>query len=70
MVTAAYSSDSVFAGVDVSKLRLDLSLGHRPFSVANDAAGVSCLLARLPKTGMGLIAVEATGGYERCWSIS
>ena len=26
---------------------------------------MSSLLARLPKTGMGLIAVEATGGYER-----
>jgi transposase len=59
------SSDSVFAGVDVSKHRLDLSVGHRSFSVANDAAGVTKLMARLPRTGMGLIAIEATGGYER-----
>jgi transposase len=73
VASAVVSSAPVFAGVDVSKYRLDLSVGQRSFSVTNDAAGVKQLLSRLPKTGVGLVAVEATarlsspksGGYER-----
>ena len=65
VASAVVSSTPVFAGVDVSKYRLDLSVGQRSFSVTNDAAGVKQLLSRLPKTGVGLVAVEATGGYER-----
>lgn len=65
VASAVVSAAPVFAGVDVSKYRLDLSVGRRSFSVTNDAAGVKQLLSRLPKTGVGLVAVEATGGYER-----
>ena len=65
MVRCLSSFQPIFAGADVSKHRLDFCMDGRSFSVTNDAAGVNRLLERLPQTGMGLIAVEATGGYER-----
>ncbi len=65
MVSCLSSPGPLFAGADVSKHRLDFCVDGRSFSVANDPAGVARLLKQLPQTGMGLIAVEATGGYER-----
>lgn len=61
----------LFVGADVSKHRLDVYLpGRPPLSLANDARGVRQLLRRLDRAAVdpaavGLIAVEATGGYER-----
>ena len=62
------SSIQLYAGVDVSKGRLDVSL--RPtgdsFRVPNDAAGIDELLARLEEARPALVVVlEATGGFER-----
>jgi transposase len=56
-----------FAGADVSKSRLDLHRtdGQKPVSVPNDPKGVRRLIGKLQGTTLGLIAVEATGGYER-----
>lgn len=57
-----------YAGVDVSKGRLDAHL--RPtgeaFGVANDAAGIDGLVARLVGgPPVALVVLEASGGYER-----
>jgi transposase len=57
----------LFAGADVSKYCLDLhrSDGRKPLSVANDRDGVRRLIGQLRGSALSLIAVEATGGYER-----
>lgn len=60
-----------YAGVDVSKDRLDVHLrrggsgGETSFAVSNDEAGVEALLERLLEARPTLIVLEATGGYER-----
>ncbi len=63
------STDEVlYAGIDVSKDRLDVAL--RPtaqeecFAFANDQAGIDSLLARLFETSPTLVVLEATGGLE------
>lgn len=58
----------VYAGVDVSKNRLEVAL--RPtgacWSVPNDQAGIDELLGRLREEAPpALVIVEATGGFER-----
>ena len=57
----------IFVGVDVSKSRLDVRLSDEPapLSVPNDPHGVGSLLRRLSRRPVRLLAVEATGGYER-----
>ena len=61
----------LFVGVDVSKARLDVCLGDgsAPLPLPNDRRGVASLLRRLRRRPdgrpVGLLAVEATGGYER-----
>jgi transposase len=59
----------VFAGVDVSKDRLDLARSDRGAveAYANDPAGVAALVAALAGAGAALqaVAVESTGGLER-----
>lgn len=56
----------MFVGIDVSKGRLDVAV--RPTSeswqVSNDTAGVEALCERLKSFSVGLIVLEATGGYE------
>lgn len=56
----------VYAGVDVSKARLDVAV--RPsgefFSAANDKPAVSRLAKRLAALDCTRVVVEATGGYE------
>lgn len=54
-------------GIDVSKDRLDVHVlaSGQAFFVANDAAGVEALAARLAVLSPGLVALEATGGLER-----
>lgn len=58
-----------FAGVDVSKNRLDAAIGSgeaglEVVSVANDAAGIAELVERFCSAGVSMVALEATGGYE------
>ena len=58
--------ERIFAGIDISKDRLDMHL--RPlsevFAVANDGKGMEELADRLRALGVSLAVVEATGGYE------
>lgn len=53
------------AGVDVCKQHLDVCLGTVDRRVANDANGWDELVAMLQRAGVDLVALEATGGYER-----
>jgi transposase len=58
--------DATYVGIDVSKDRLDVHV--RPtgetFAVARDGEGLAALVARLTSLKPGLVAVEATGGFE------
>ena len=58
--------ERLFAGIDVSKDRLDVHV--RPtgesFGVASDEAGLTRVLARMHALQPRLIVLEATGGYE------
>jgi transposase len=57
-----------FVGVDVAKDKLDLARSDSPQQVLtfpNTPDGVARLLAHLRPLAPALIAVEATGGYER-----
>lgn len=58
---------TIVLGIDVSKRQLDCHL--RPsgdaFSVGNNAAGIKTLLGRLTDHKAELVALEASGGYER-----
>jgi transposase len=62
-----------YAGVDVSKERLDVCLqrsheaghGDDTFSVSNDSVGTETLVARLVEERPALVILEATGGFER-----
>lgn len=61
-------STTLYAGVDVSKGRLDVAL--RPtgecFAVPNDDAGIDSLVDRLRRASCpALVVLEATGGFER-----
>lgn len=55
-----------FVGIDVSKDRLDVHVlpSGEAFSVARDGRGLDELLTALRFRSVGLIAIEATGGYE------
>ena len=59
----------LYAGIDVSKRRLDTAL--RPtdehFGLPNDPAGIDTLVGRLSEAGARpkLVVLEATGGFER-----
>jgi transposase len=59
--------DAVFVGIDVSKDKLDVHvvpLGQS-FTVARDSEGLAELNRQLGSlTGIALVAVEATGGFE------
>jgi transposase len=52
-------------GVDVSKAHLDVRLENEDQRLTNDSAGWGQIVAKLKKVGVGLVVVEATGGYER-----
>ncbi len=58
---------SVFVGIDVSKVRLDVAVrpSRDPLSVAYDATGITAVLTQLSEWHPTLIVVEATGGLER-----
>lgn len=59
--------DAIVIGIDVSKDRLDVRVepAAQTFEVSNDAAGVDELAVRLAKLSPKLVALEATGGFER-----
>lgn len=59
--------DAIVVGIDVSKERLDVVLrpGGTHFSVARTGAGIEALVARLKQEAPRLVAIEATGGFER-----
>jgi transposase len=67
-VVSSSTNEVVYAGIDVSKARLDLAL--RPtteeecFGFANDSAGIDSLVARLKEVRPMLVLLEATGGLE------
>jgi len=56
----------MFVGIDVSKDRLDVHLlpGDEAFAVARHGEGLEELVERLRTLPLGLIVLEATGGYE------
>jgi len=58
---------AVYVGIDVSKDRLDIARSDEatPHSVSNDVAGIAQLVGFLRASPIALIAIEATGGYER-----
>jgi transposase len=58
--------DALYVGIDVSKDRLDVHVHPtgEAFAASRDARGVGELAARLQALSPGLIAVEATGGFE------
>ncbi|MCW5747882.1 MAG: IS110 family transposase [Alphaproteobacteria bacterium] len=55
------------AGIDVSKHKLDVHVlpGNRTFTVSRDRRGLADLVRRLRKAGVGEVALEASGDYER-----
>jgi hypothetical protein len=64
----------LFAGVDVSKDRLDVCLRwseperhneEEAFVIAYDDSGIDALLSRLLEERTVLVILEATGGFER-----
>src|SRR5215212_9929418 len=64
---SATTPTSCYAGVDVSKGRLDIFL--RPMqehlSVPNDEAGIGALVSRLEQACPALVVLESSGGFER-----
>jgi transposase len=59
------SASAICVGIDVSKGCLDVAARPGdPFQVANDAAGVGRLVERLRALPVGLVVLEATGGFE------
>jgi transposase len=58
---------AVFAGVDVSRDRLDLFVDgmKKTKRFANDQPGVAKLIESLEPADLAAVAVESTGGYER-----
>lgn len=55
----------MFAGIDVSKARLDWATETGPErAVANDDAGIATLVARCQACGVTLVVLEATGPYH------
>jgi transposase len=55
------------AGIDTSKLKLDIAVHSRTerWQVANALPGWRTLVANLAKIGVTRVGIEATGGYER-----
>jgi transposase len=57
---------TVCVGIDVSKDRLDVHVmpGGEAFHVPRDGEGLAALVERLSALSCGVVAVEATGGFE------
>jgi transposase len=66
-MAATAKSQKMFVGIDVSKAKLDVHvhpLGET-FSVSQDRDGHDALVRRLKAFKLAVVAIEATGGYER-----
>ena len=59
--------DAIYVGIDVSKDKLDVHVrpGGESFVVARSGKGIDELLARLAPMSPRLVALEASGGFER-----
>lgn len=58
-------SETIFVGIDVSKLRLDIALSSgREWSCANREGDFEDLIGELKGQPVELIVLEASGGYE------
>jgi transposase len=59
-------SSPVAVGIDIAKDSFETVVGgEESFGLSNDSAGHDALLQRLQGRAVGLIVLEATGGYER-----
>ncbi len=60
-------TNTITAGIDTSKLKLDVAVHDRTerWQVANTLPGWRALAANLAETGVMRVGIEATGGYER-----
>lgn len=54
----------LFAGIDVSKARLDVALGDQFFSIKHTDETISELIEKFKAASPQLIVLEATGGLE------
>ena len=60
------NQNPAYAGIDIGKASLDLSLaGQNPSRHPNNAAGIAALLKVLKKLGPVQVICEPSGGYER-----
>ena len=59
--------ESIYVGIDVSKDRLDVHMrpSQESFAVARNHKGIAELVERLGGVLPKLVALEATGGFER-----
>lgn len=66
-MTNANATDCTYAGIDVSKLKLDVARTgiQQVATFSNDPAGIAQLVEELRQKPPRLIVVEATGGLER-----
>lgn len=60
------NADLIYVGIDVSKASLDVCVGvpGSPCTLNNDSAGHDALWQLLRDRRVGLVVLEATGGYE------
>ena len=63
---ATAQNQEMFVGIDVSKDQLDIHIhpSGLAFAVSRDSDGMEQLVTRLKTVDVGIIAIEATGGYE------
>lgn len=54
----------LFAGIDISKARLDVALGDKFFSIEHTEENISVLVEEFKAASPQLIVLEATGGLE------
>lgn len=66
-MSSSAPTTELYAGIDVSKRRLDVALRPKEesFGLPNDQAGIEDLLARFEQARPKLVVLEATGGFER-----
>jgi transposase len=60
------NAELTYVGIDVSKAHLDVCVGltGKPLTLGNDGAGFDAIAKLLSKQSVGLVVLEATGGYE------
>ena len=66
-VPKAMSAISVVAGIDIAKAHVDVDVVGAKFAPQrfdNEADGHSAVASALKALGVGLVVMEATGGYE------